>query len=184
MSNNIDEKKEKKWGKYHNLISSLIAGLVLIGIVAGVSITYNFLGGFYYCRVVSFEKVLGEEQTVVISGNGAFTCATNFSGSLVVGADIKQPINVMALDVDGELYLRAKAVVNGFEGGVAIMGYSNWVESEDGYIYFNQPISAFEKVGVCNLVRLDMQMELKSSSNYIIVFVIEASYTPWQNVVG
>lgn len=171
--------KDRKWGKQHNLITSLIAMLVLIGVIAVVSIAYNFLGGFYYCRVVSFDKVLGEEQTVTVNGVGAFVCATNFSGSLVVGADVKQVINVVIDDIDEPVYLRAKATVNGFEGGTMIMGYSNWAYKEDGYIYFNQSVNAFEKIGVCNMIRLNMQMELKSSNNYIVIFVIESSATPW-----
>ena len=166
--------------KQNKLVPSLVAVIILLAIIAGVSIAYNFLGGFYYCRVVEFNKVLGEEQTISINGQGAYVASCNFSGSLVVGAEIKQTINVVATNITSPLFLRAKALVCGFEEKSATMfGYSNWVLAKDGYLYYNQSINAYNKVGVCNTVTLNVQMDIKSSENYIVTFVVEASENNW-----
>lgn len=164
--------------KHKGLVVSLIAGIVLLAILATVSIVYNFLGGFYYCRVIEYDKVLGEDQTVEITGEGAFVVACNFSGSLVLDVNIKQPINVLSLS-DDELYLRAKAGINSFNANVLMFGYTNWVQATDGYVYFNQLVQKNENVGLCNTLGTNMQMNLKSSKNYILYFVVEASKTPY-----
>ena len=172
------EKKDQSKNK--KIISSLIAVIVLISALAIVSIVYNFLGGFYYCRVISFDKVLGEEQTILIDDVGAFGCACNFSGSLVVGADVRQPINIQAGAIDSPLYLRARFKINGLNFSNGYMyGYANWSQASDGYLYFNQVIEASEKVGLCSSLKINAQMDLMSSSNYIIIFVVEASETAW-----
>lgn len=176
MAKNKAKSKSKK-----TLIISLIAVIVLLSISTVVSVVYNFLGGFYYCRVIHYDKMLGEEQTVLVDGEGAFACACNFSGSLVVGANINQIINVEVGKVDEPLFLRAKYKVNGFEQNPGFLfGYINWTLAEDGYLYFNQPINSYERVGLCNTIKLNLQTELKSSTNYIIIFVVEASSLPWE----
>jgi len=175
------EQKTKAGPKYKKgVIPSYIAVIILLGVCLAVSVVYNFLGGFYYCRVIEYDKMLGEEQTIEITGEGAFACACNFSGSLVVGANINQIINVQSSNLDQPLYLRAKYKVNefDFEPGF-LFGYTNWIQGTDGYLYFNQPLTAYTKVGLCNEIKIGIQMELKSSTNYIMLFIVEASAQPW-----
>ena len=167
--------------KVNKLTITLIAVIILLTIIAGVSIVYNFLGGFYYCRVIEYDTILGEEQTIIVDGEGAFVSACNFSGSLVVDADIKQAINIQTKELENSLYLRAKCYVNEFETKQALMfGYSNWIEASDGYLYFNQPIQSYSKVGLCNTLRLNIQNNLKSSTNYVMLFIVESSENPYE----
>lgn len=187
LKNNKSNKKNKNKKaveqKNKKLIKSLVATIILLVIFSGVSVAYNFLGGFYYCRVISFDKVLGEEQTINIDGVGAYVCACNFSGSLVVGSDVKQIIYVKTLELETPIYLRAKCVLNGidYDGG-KMFGFSNWINAEDGYIYFNQAVNSNQKIGMCNTIKIDIQMEIKSSTNYIVMFIVESSKTNWDYV--
>ena len=168
--------KGKESGK---IVPTLVAVIILVSLIAIVSIIYNFLGGFYYCRVISFNKVLGEEQTIEISGEGAYVSACNFSGSLVVGANIKQLAYVQIGETAGGLYLRAKFEVDGMKNAGTMFGFANWIQATDGYLYFNQQSEALSRVGLCNTVNLNLQLELKSSTNYVVLFIVEASKMPW-----
>ena len=184
QNNKEQNKKEttnKKRKKNKAIITTLIAVVVLLSITSAVSIVYNFLGGFYYCRVVSFSHLLGEEQTINVGGVGAFNASCAFSGSLVVGADIKQPLTVEVESFNNPLYLRAKYNINGINENPGYMfGFVNWVLAKDGYLYFNQPVTTNQKIGLCNTLKINVQMELKSSTNYIMVFTVEASESAWQ----
>jgi len=167
--------------KHKNQIKAFFAIIIILSGFLIVSIVYNFLGGFYYCRVISFDKMLGERQTIIIDGEGAFSCAANFSGSLVVGGDIKQPIDVLIEDVETPLFLRAKFKINGLDYNMGYMfGYSNWQQANDGYIYLNQQAQPFDKVGLCNTLKINAQMDLKSSTDYIMIFIVESSKTAWE----
>ncbi len=173
----MDNKKNKK------TIRTLVAVVVILSALASISIVYNFLGGFYYCRIIEYDKVLGEEQTIHIDSVGAFLCSANFSGSLVLGADISQKINIQAKELLEPLFLRARIKVNGFDFDSSSMyGFANWVEASDGYLYFNQQLNSYDKIGLCNMVKINIQMDLKSSSNYIITFIVETSETAWNYV--
>lgn len=170
----MENKKNKK------TIAMFVAVVVILSALAVVSIVYNFLGGFYYCRIIEYDKVLGEEQTIYVDSDGAFLCSANFSGSLVLGADIRQKINIQAKELIEPLFLRARIKVNGFGFDSSSMyGFANWVEASDGYLYFNQQLSSHDKIGLCNMVKINIQMDLKSNSNYIITFIVEASATSW-----
>ena len=169
--------KKKKISK---LTATLIAIIILLTIIAGVSIVYNFLGGFYYYRVIEYDTMLGEEQTIIVDREGAFVSACNFSGSLVVETDIKQVVNVQTKEIQNPLHLRAKCFVSGLDEKYGLMfGFTNWIEATDGYLYFNHPIESFSKVGLCNTLRLSIQAELDSSTNYVMIFVVESSETPY-----
>lgn len=166
--------------KHKGVIVSLVAVVILLSLVCAISITYNFLGGFYYCRVIEYNKVLGEKQTIEVEGEGAYVVCCNFSGSIVINTDIKQPIDVLVTEVETPLYLRAKFGINSINTTNAQMfGYANWVQAVDGYLYFNQTVNSNERVGLCNTVSADVQMELKSSENYVMYFVVEASENEW-----
>lgn len=167
--------------KNKGVVITLVSIIVLVSIVAVVSLVYNFLGGFYYCRVVSYDKMLGEELIIEVNGEGAYVSTCNFSGSLVVDVNIKQPVFVQINNVENPLYLRAKFGINGVE---FLHGYMydsiNWVASKDGYLYFNQIANAYDKISLCNEIKLQIQDELKSSTNYVMYFVIETSKTAWE----
>lgn len=173
--------KQKKKNKI--LIPSLIAVVVLLAILSAVSVTYNFLGGFYYCRVLKFDKMLGEEQTISVTGEGAFVCACNFSGSLVSDGNVKQQINVTVDGTSNQLYLRAKFAINGVDAdGQYMFGAINWVQADDGYLYLNQPLRANQSAMLCNQIKINSQDQLRSNIDYIMYFVVESSETIWEYV--
>lgn len=180
MENKKKNNVSRKDIKHTHQIKALVAIIIILSGFLIVSVVYNFLGGFYYCRVISFDKMLGEGQSIIVDGVGAYSCAANFSGSLVVGGDVKQPIEIIVGDIENPLYLRAKFKINGLDYNIGYMfGYSNWQQADDGYIYLNQSVNSFDKVGLCNTLRINAQMELKSSTDYIIVFIVEGSETQW-----
>ncbi|MBE7074986.1 MAG: hypothetical protein E7376_03310 [Clostridiales bacterium] len=159
------------------LIGTLISVIVFLSIVCVISIIYNFYGGFYFSRVVEYDKILGQEQTIEVTGEGSFAVACNFSGTILLDDDIRQDINIKSLNLTQNLYLRAKVVLVGAkEQDNKIFGVTNWEEKNDEYIYFNQTISANEKIGMCKYVRLSQNLILDTNKNYILIFIVETSY--------
>ena len=167
--------------KNKGIIATLVAIIILLSVIAGVSIVYNFLGGFYYCRVVEYDKVLGENLVINVNGEGAYFVACNFSGSLVVESAIKQRVDVKINQTREPLYMRAKLGINGIDKNIGYMlDAINWIMAEDGYLYFNQKIDGVESINLCNEVLLNVQMDLRSSTNYILYFVVETSTINWE----
>ena len=164
------------------LVASLVAIIVLLLLTLAVSVVYNFIGGFYSSRISAFNKILGEEQTVRINKNGAYVVSLNFAGTLVLNADIKQKIIIV--NGNNDLYLRAKVSLCEKDNCGKMFGYTNWVESRDGYIYLNQPILSNQTIGLCEYVRFDSgEFKLDSNLNYIVSFVIEASVVPYDTLI-
>lgn len=162
--------------KNKTLVVSLIASLILVSVLCVVSIVYNFLGGFYYCRIIEYNNVLGEDLIINVGGIGAYVNACNFSGSMVTDSGVMQRVTIKIGETNAPLYLRAKFGVCDVELENAQMkGYTNWTYGGDGYLYFNQPVNSNESVGLCNEIVTKMQMELKSSKNYVMYFVVETS---------
>ena len=162
------------------IIISLIAVIILVSLVCVVSVVYNFLGGFYYCRVIKYDTMLGEDLMIDVNGEGAFVSACNFSGSLVTDSNVKQKIEVRVATPPRPIYLRAKMGINGMRMEDAFMfGLTNWIQATDGYLYFNQPVETEMSIGLCNEIKLNIQMELFSSTDYIMYFVVETSSENW-----
>lgn len=161
--------------KNKKLITTLVAIVILLSFVCIISIVYNFLGGFYRSRIVKYDKVLGETQTIDVTDKGVYCTACNFSGVALLDVDISQEIFIKTSNLPNELNLRAKAVVVGeSEQKCEIFGYTNWVQGEnDEYIYFNQKIDSYQQIGLCKYVRLNSNLRLESNIDYILIFIVE-----------
>ncbi len=162
------------------VLSSLVA---ILAIVCVISIVYNFNGGFYYSRITKYYKILGEEQTITITKQGAVATACNFSGTILLNDDIRQDVFIKANNLQSPLYLRAKInivgnVTDGNNLGI-IFGYTNWVAQDDGYVYFNQQLANNEQIGLCKYVRFNENLKLESNIDYILQIIVEASLTPF-----
>ena len=121
--------------KNKGVIATLVSIIILVSVIAIVSIVYNFLGGFYYCRVVEYDKILGEDLVINVTGQGAYVGACNFSGSLVTDSNIKQKVDVNLEKIDNPMYLRAKFGINGLNKNVGYMlDAVNWIMAKDGYL--------------------------------------------------
>ncbi len=168
--------------KKNGTIALLISIIILLSLMCVVSITYNFIGGFYYSRMVSFSKVLGEDETIVINGEGVYSCSFNFGGTLVLGTDIKQ--NIYIQNGDKETYLRAKLMLDNKDNMGMVFGLVNWVSGSDGYIYFNQAVSAREKIGLCKYIKIKDDIKLESNQNYILSVVVEATSAPYNYIIS
>lgn len=173
-------KQDKKESDKRGLIASLIAIIVLLSLTCTVSIVYNFIGGFYYSRMVSFNSILGEDQTIVINDEGAYACSMNFAGTLVWGSDIKQ--QVFLQNQEENLYVRARMLLDGKEMLGVLFGFVNWIQAEDGYIYYNQVLPKQDKVGLCKYVKINDDLKFETNMNYILTIVVETSLTPYEYV--
>ena len=163
------------------LIVVLVFITAVLGIVCAVSIYYNFCGGFYFSRISKYAFILGEDNEIVVDGAGAYTTACNFSGTVLTENDIKQNVYIKSRAVNS-LYLRAKIQVVGVtENNNIMFGYTNWVQKDDGYIYFNQILLENEQIGLCRYVRFNENLKLESNIDYILVIIVEASITPFEN---
>lgn len=161
------------------IIITLVSILVIISTLLIVSVIYNFNGGFYYSRISKFENVLGDDLKIEISGEGVYSNGCSFTGTILLGTDIKQNVTIQALNLSEPVYLRAKFQVAGIENSGTIFGYTNWVSNEN-YLYFNQAINSNEQIGLCEYVNINQNLKLESNLNYVAIFLVEAKTTPWQ----
>lgn len=162
--------------KDRKLVATLVSIIILLSVVSIISIVYNFLGGFYRSRIVKYDKILGETQTIEVDGKGVYCTACNFSGIVLLDVDIVQDVFIKTSNLPNKLNLRAKAVLVGNTGRQCeIFGYTNWVmDDNDDYIYFNQKIDSNQQIGLCKYVRLNQNLRLESNRDYILMFVVEA----------
>lgn len=177
---NFDKKMKKniKKSKNRTIVASLIAVSVMLFIVCIVSITYNFIGGFYYSRISAYNYVLGMPQTIKIDNEGVYVAAANFSGTLVLGTSVAQQITIR--NANNKLYLRAKVSLCEKDNCGILYGYTNWVQCVDGYIYLSEPIDSNQSIGLCKYVKFnDEEIKLETNLNYIATFIVEASNLPF-----
>lgn len=166
--------------KSKSIIITLAIISVVLFVVSVFSIIYNFNGGFYLNKLSSFSKILGEEQTIEITGEGNYVTACNFSGKVLLNDDIRQDVFIKASNLSLPLYLRAKIEVVQEKDSAIMFGYTNWIQQENQpYIYFNQQLRASEQIGLCKYVRFSEKLKTESNKNYILVFIVEASLTPF-----
>lgn len=162
--------------KQKKLIITLVSVILILSFACLASLIYNFMGGFYKNRVVKYSKILGETQTIAITGEGVFCAACNFSGVVLLDDDISQKIYIKTQNITQDLNLKAKIILPDFQGVKCDMfGFTNWVtESGDDYVYFNQKVGSNEQVGLCKYIRLNNQLKLESNLDYVLIFVVEA----------
>lgn len=163
----------------NKLIISLVAAIIILSISLIVSVTYNFIGGFYFGRIVKYDSMLGQTQNIIITGEGAFSKSCNFSGSLILDKNFKQEVVIELKETKSPLYLRACAYISGIEEKVKFKGVTNWIYAEDMYFYFNQPVNNLEKIKLCEYLMFDLDVQLNNYKDYIMTFMIEASSSEW-----
>ena len=162
------------------LIICLVCSVIILSIVCIVSIIYNIIGGFYFTRLSEYNTVLGEDLNILIKDEGSYSTACNFSGTIVLNTDVKQKVFVETNLSENSIYLRAKMEVVGISNGGYMFGSTNWIMEDDGYLYLNQEVNSYEKLSICHFVRLNENLNIESNKNYIIIFTVEASYSPWE----
>lgn len=162
--------------KRNRLVVTLVSVIVILGFVCLASLIYNFMGGFYKSRVIKYSKVLGEEQTITVTGEGVFCTACNFSGVTLLDNDISQNVYIKTKNLSQQLNLRARLILPEFqEIRCDMFGFTNWITlNNDDYIYFNQQVGSNQQIGLCKYVRLNNQLKLESNVDYVLIFVIEA----------
>ncbi len=170
-----DYMKHKK-----NIIISFSFVITVLVIICAISIYYNFCGGFYFSRISKYAFILGEDNKIEVNSDGAYITACNFSGTVLTDNDIKQEITILS-KASKTLYLRAKIQVVGMYENNIMFGYTNWVQNEDGYIYFNQPLLENEQIGLCKYIRLNKNNKFESNFDYILVVIVEASISPFES---
>jgi len=166
----MKQNKEKKYTK-----KILISIIVILSIISIVSITYNFLGGFYLDRISEYHSILGESKTIEVNNIGSFSIGLNFSGTTLIGDNIKQEVNIQTKNLNQNAKLRAKAKVSGFNDNKTILfGYTNWEYSNNNeYIIFNQEVYPNEKIGLCKFVNINDDLKIDPKLNYILIITVE-----------
>ena len=166
--------------KLNKLNITLITLIVVLSLSLIVSIIYNFIGGFYYNRIIKYESMLGEKQEIIVTGNGAFAKSCNFSGALLIDKNFKQEVFISVKNTTLPVYLRASSNISGFQNKVKMKGVTNWIIAEDGYYYLNQSVNNLEKIKLCEYLMYDLDIQLNGNKDYIMTFLIEASYNEWE----
>jgi len=124
---------------------------------------------------------MGEDLTLQIDRQGVDSAACIFTGTILVGTDIKQNVTIKTEELLAPLFLRAKFEISGIQNSGTIFGYTNWILKEDGYLYFNQSVGSNQKIGLCQYLSINKDIKLQSNINYVALFMVESSTVPWEN---
>lgn len=149
----------------------LSIGLIL-SIIMGIT-------GFYYRNTFSSttDLKLGEALQVEARGNQANSISVNLDGSFLPGERIRQDLIVKNLELDDEIFLRAKLYIYSTENRVVNLNVDlspNWKYNlQDGYYYFNGGLSPQGRTLLASNIIIDENDDLVSNKKYIMTLLVE-----------
>lgn len=149
---------------------NFIFAIVVLSLMLGLSIIYNFIGGFVINSNTNSYLELGDNYTFKLSGLGTESEAFTVEGSTVLGTTTKQKIQIKLPNFEqNNLILRVKITFLG--KNVQISGYDLWTQSDDYYIY-NGEKTANQTIGFCEEIKID-DVPLKSDTLYYLIVCVE-----------
>ena len=165
---------QKKYDK--KVVSTLAFALGVVSILFAISFCFNFFGGFELKPPEGFDKVLGEDVNIEMTGYGSQSVGLVFSGKSLPGDRIKQSVQIKMPNLDLSQYkLRVKAYVGHSENSTSaqLLGFGFWDKNENGYYYYNQDLQKYQEIGACTDIVLPQNISLKSNVNYVLIFTAE-----------
>lgn len=156
-----------------------IFSCILLSLALITSVILGF-GGFYYQNTNSFvcDLKVGDSLQLEMRGNEANSMSLNIDGSYLPNQKIKQDLFVKNLELDEDIYLRAKAYIFSSQGRIINVNVDlgvNWKYNlQDGYYYYNAPLSPQNKSIFASSILLDENNTLVSSKKYIFTMLCES----------
>lgn len=148
-----------------------------IGLIISVILGFS---GFYFknSSSLSLDLKLGDYLQLDVRKNQASSLSVNIDGSYLPNEKLKQDLFVKNLEVDDEVYIRAKVYIFSSENRVINVNAqisSNWKYNlQDGYYYYNGSLSPQNKATFASDLILDENGDLYSDKKYILTFLVES----------
>lgn len=156
-----------------------IFSCVALGIALVISIILGY-SGFYFKNTGSYvaDLKLGDVIQLDMRKNQAGSISVNLDGSFLPGDKLDQEINIKNLEVEDEIYLRAKIYIYSAESKIINIGISpsaNWkYNADDGYYYYSSPLAPQNKTNLSSYIVLDENDHLYSNKKYIVTLLAES----------
>lgn len=152
-------------------------GLLFVLLIGSL---YLGISGWYFKNDNSYTTDLKLGQTIQldIQNNQANSASLNLDGAYLAEARLPQIISIKNVETDKSLYLRAKVFVYSGDNrnlDVDIVETINWkFNSDDGYYYFDDVLSANNKIALCSHVIIGDNNEMNTNTKYILTVLVEA----------
>jgi len=149
-----------------------------LAILLGLSI-YLGITGWYFKTEKSYttDIELGKTVQFAVEKNQSNAISFNLDGSYLSGDRLPQLISVKNLDNESSVYLRAKIFIYSGDNQILKMNLIetvNWTYQDDGYYYFNDLLTALNKVALCSYVFIDENTQLQTNTKYIVTVIVES----------
>ena len=168
---NIMSKERKIWIG----VTAVLSAAVIVILYLGIS------GWLFYSpinRALS-DILLGQDIEILLDTNSASVGTLGFNGSSLPGDRVMQNIGFY-LNFDGEnCYVRSSVYVTSTNGDRKVVGVNlspDWIESSDGYYYYNGSMTKGQTVAFADAIILPADMNLSSSKLYTIIISTETLY--------
>lgn len=148
-----------------------------VGLIISVILGFT---GFYYRNTGSFstDLKLGDSLQLEMRKNQANSMSVNIDGSFLPGEKLKQDLFVKNLELETDVYLRAKIYIFSTESKIINVNVDlapNWKYNlQDGYYYYNGYLAPQNKATFASNIILDENEELYSNKKYILTVLAES----------
>lgn len=148
-----------------------------IGLIVSVVLGFS---GFYFRNSSSLspDLKLGDYLQLDVRKDQANSLSVNVDGSYLPNEKLKQDLFVKNLEVDDEVYIRAKIYIFSSENNIINVKVNlapNWKYNlQDGYYYYNSPLPPQNKATFASDLILDEKGQLYSNKKYIMTFLVES----------
>ena len=155
-----------------------IFSCVALAIALVISIIMGYTG-FYYRNTGTYSTdiKLGDNLQLDLRANQSNSMSVNIDGSFLPGDKLKQELNIKNLDLEKEIYVRAKIFIYSTESkiiNVDIIPSTNWKYNlQDGYYYFANALAPQNKTNLARYIVLDESETLQSNKKYIVTVLAE-----------
>lgn len=161
--------------------------IIIILAVAFVGLFVMSISGFFFANnpPTGTSLKLGDSAVIELNSTGTKEYACNFDGAILGGQKIKQNITIKNTG-EKNLFLRAKLTIFTDKNEIPqieLVTANDWIKEDDGYFYYSGNIGSLNSVGFISGIFLPENEQLKSSSNYIMVFTIESLSTEFDKTL-
>lgn len=157
----------------------MMISLILLVILLVVSVVVNVFQKISYNELLESGKhTLLSPTTTTVKENGSSASAIILLNNIIGNVSYPQLIKIKSEVLENSQVVRVKATLNEQDKTheVKLEGTNNWVQGEDGYLYFNGVIDSSNTFIVSNGLTLPGNFSTHENSNgsHTIIVTVEA----------
>lgn len=171
---NAKSKNTSKNKKSNERKKPYIFAIIILSVLLAGSLVYSFTGGFYFDNSLTYEISLGKRHRIVMNNsNVPFAYSILVEGKVIVGDEIYQSITIKLPEQDVQnKKLRAQLSIGESQIPISILGFDNWLKTDENYYEYTGDISSLATIGLCNKFVIDGQTQLESGKVYGLNIVV------------